>query len=426
MATDSNGNLVHSRCVQLRLSSLNQAISIFGSAGSAGTDTPLVLIPQARSNPFFISVPSGVTCLLQRCGKNLKAAEPGMQFLPLWYSISHVVTKQSCTYNAPVKTCPTGDNVMVDVDVTLVFLIANAEDFVYKLGASRFDEMLTGCVEEGIRLLVRGRTHNDVYTLRGNAAGNMLDTLNKKFDETGVQFTRCIVTDVKLPRDLRESLETTTKIKKKLELEVKEFEFKIAEQKRASEQEVTRVNRQTEQMKVQEEGKKWMEEKSMQQKLIVANNNKDLAMIESQGKTEVMIREATASLKRAKAEAESTKVKKVMEMQAEAQAKRITAQQEMKMIVAEAKGEQTKGEKEAAAIKVQAQAEAASATTLAEKRVYELEMREKQILTELARDGRFNLIGKKGDYVVQALLQGSTGTVGKASTGGGNAGCAQQ
>ena len=72
-------------------------------------------------------------------------APPGIQMCKPWYNhVAYMVTQQSCTYNAPVKSCPTKDNVMVDCELTLVFAIGpdpvDVKNFVYNLGALKFSK----------------------------------------------------------------------------------------------------------------------------------------------------------------------------------------------------------------------------------------------------------------------------------------------
>src|SRR5688572_20222362 len=51
--------------------------------------------------------------------------------------VVYLVTKQSCTYYYSVTNCPTKDNVMVKVEVTLVFRVLKASQFVYSIGATK-------------------------------------------------------------------------------------------------------------------------------------------------------------------------------------------------------------------------------------------------------------------------------------------------
>jgi len=156
---------VHSRCVQQDVSRISDAVSKFSEKGERG-EIPLVLIPAHRS-PFsgtgwWLTIPTGCYCLMQRFGKDVGLAPPGGSLKPPFYRIAYIVTQQSCTYNAPVLECPTSDNVRVSVDMVITFMIRDPSKFVYKLGAVHFDQLLTGAVDEGIRLLVRKQSHQTV------------------------------------------------------------------------------------------------------------------------------------------------------------------------------------------------------------------------------------------------------------------------
>lgn len=162
----------HSHCKQIECGDITKyAISELSEKGADGTIT-LVLVPTPRwsCSPYF-TVPSGVFCLLQKFGKNVGVANPGLHMKCGWWKVSHVVSKQAQTYDAPVKHCPTSDNVHVNVDVVVIFKINDPEKFVYELGAANFDEYLTGTVDERIRQLVREQDHKTVYGLRGGSSG---------------------------------------------------------------------------------------------------------------------------------------------------------------------------------------------------------------------------------------------------------------
>lgn len=133
-----------------------EVVSIFSSPLSNGL-SPLVLIPERRGSFFgFLSVPSGAYCIAQSGGRNLGVANQGLHFHmnPYW-RIAFVVCQQTIQYDSPVTRCATKDDVMVDLDLTLVFRVVNPDTFVYQLGASKFDILLRGSVEEAIRHLAR-------------------------------------------------------------------------------------------------------------------------------------------------------------------------------------------------------------------------------------------------------------------------------
>ena len=81
---------------------------------------------------------------------------------------------------------------MVNVDLSLTFRIGPdadaATNFIYKLGAHRFDELIGAETEEAIRGLVYSVTHDKVADLREEFAVGMLKTLNSKINMYGVQI----------------------------------------------------------------------------------------------------------------------------------------------------------------------------------------------------------------------------------------------
>ncbi|MES1910181.1 MAG: hypothetical protein MHM6MM_002828, partial [Cercozoa sp. M6MM] len=172
---------------------------------------------------------------MHRCGADAHPddlAPPGLHCLPAYYRVAYVVSQQSCTYNAPVKNCPTLDNVMIDCYLALVFRIGPESEavkkFVYQLGASRFNEFLHDATQEGIRQLVRSTPHNQAYELRGGTlVRHMIDELNRKFNRFGVTFTSAVITDVKLPRHLATTLQATTGFDSRIKDSEKEHDHNI-------------------------------------------------------------------------------------------------------------------------------------------------------------------------------------------------------
>lgn len=132
-----------------------------------------------------------------------------------------MVSRAAITYNAPTVQVPTADNVMVDVDISINFTIAQDEnapsDFVYKIGAHNFNEYLSSKVEEAMRGLVYGVPHNKVNDLRESFAIDMLDSLRAKMAIFGIHMMNVKVTNVKLPVELQKRLEKTTAFQTKIE-----------------------------------------------------------------------------------------------------------------------------------------------------------------------------------------------------------------
>jgi regulator of protease activity HflC (stomatin/prohibitin superfamily) len=99
-----------------------------------------------------------------------------------------------------VANCPTKDNAYVSVDLYFTFRMPSQEqevkNFVYKLGAARFDELLQAEIDENTRTFVNGIWLSEVFDLKGEMAKKTLQELNTKFSHFGIYFETCNVTNV--------------------------------------------------------------------------------------------------------------------------------------------------------------------------------------------------------------------------------------
>mmetsp|Transcript_21341 Transcript_21341/g.32513 ORF Transcript_21341/g.32513 Transcript_21341/m.32513 type:complete len:305 (+) Transcript_21341:1966-2880(+) len=205
--------LEHSILVQRTIgdpTSCHRAFAQYGDEYN-GNEIPIVLVPKGEfcnllccipGISFAVAVPSGPYVLWQRWHRDMGELSPGVKWVwPFWKRISHIVTSAAITYNAPARNCPTADAVPVNVDLTLTFRIGPdaeaARKFVYRLGAHRFDEMLTAETEEAIRGLVFSVTHDQVNDLREEFAVGMKSVLNNKIEKYGVQILFVKITGTK-------------------------------------------------------------------------------------------------------------------------------------------------------------------------------------------------------------------------------------
>jgi regulator of protease activity HflC (stomatin/prohibitin superfamily) len=294
--------------------------------------------------------------------------------------------------------------------MVIVFMIRDPVDFVYKLGAVHFDQLLSGAVDESIRILVRSHNHDNVYTLRGNRAVEVLTHLNQKFDSCGVVFSNCTIKSVELPESLMACHENATSMEKAMQKSKRQQEFEIGEIKRRSEIELEELRWKSQQALVLENGKKKRAELEHEQKLVKASEHLQNATIETQQKIQVRLMEARALLERTKTEMEKTKVEMISKAQVEAEATKVQADIGYETILLNAEAERQKLSGEAKAIKMDADAEREASRHLTHKRKHEIEMREKEILTKLAQKANYNMIGESGDKIVGAMLTGHLST----------------
>lgn len=79
------------------------------------------------------------------------------------YRVIAMLSKNSIRVSIPIFQCPTKDNVLVDIDIGVVFRIGRSDEtmkedgmkFFYNFGPNRMEELLVSEVDEAIRTIVR-------------------------------------------------------------------------------------------------------------------------------------------------------------------------------------------------------------------------------------------------------------------------------
>lgn len=406
----------HSSLVQRSISNPSDADREFAKVTQTRDGTiclPIVLVPRAPYLfHFYLNIPSGPFVLWQKWHKDMGQLSPGVIWAwPSWFRVSHIVTRATITYNAPARNCPTADNVMVNVDLSLTFRIGPdadaARSFVYRLGAHRFDELLSAEAEESIRGLVYGVTHDRVNDLREEFALGMLATLNSKVSPYGVQIMNVKITDVKLPNVLQVRLERTTAFKTKMgELE-KTFENRV----RVLEDEATKeleTIRKTNARKIQEivaERKRYeIERRELEER---AKGDARVQEVNAMTEADVALKKAHGDEVVAKVKARQNAEALLKNTQVECQKLKIEAEQKANVMIKNSEATLKVAESQAASMIARAEAEAEGAEALAEKRRYELEWARLEVLKKIAKNGRKFITGAKGEQILNDLVPSS-------------------
>lgn len=335
--------------------------------------------------------------------------KPGLKmFWPSWYRVSHVVTKQAVTLANPVHGCPTSDNVMVDIDISISFQIGPTENdaytFVYSLGAHRFDELLYSLTEEAIRGLVHSVRHDQVHDLREEFAVGMKTDLNAKLKSFGVFIQNVKVTNVSLPRALSRTLEETTAFKTRMEEQEKNQENQMR----------ILLNQETRNLTALEK-KNDRAIQNLQAESVRAAIIRDKRRTMAEAKAQVLIAEHVSQNENKLKAAEGDKANAVAGATAQtvqAKALPIAELKNLKAnfdrfvnaakICAEAKIQAA--EKEAAKILAKAEAEGESAEFLVVKREYDFKQKKLVVETSLLEAVPLVVSGKNGDQLIQGTL----------------------
>jgi len=403
-----------SRVVQIHNMSISQTAAIFSNPENKQSGMPIVLVP---SEPWCFSccvtVPSGFWILSQSWYEDQGQEDAGFNFFwPGWKRISHIVTKKGVSYNHPVHECPTSDNVMVEVDVSLTFQIGptvdDAKKFVYLLGAHRFDELLSAETEEAIRALVNDVPVMKVHDLREEFAGDMRNNLNRTMKDYGVEIRAVKVTDVKLPQSLENTLQKRTSYETEIEQEEKKH---IAEKRKVvdlSQQNLEEIKK-TNKRKVQELNAN-VDRAHVQrdEQAMTAQTRKAVAVVNAKSKSRVAIVEAESMMDVANRQGEKAHVEKVVRTKAECDAKKVAADQGYQSRVVRSQATLEMAKNDAKGILAEAEVEKAAATQLQEMRDFEVTKLRMDVMTGIAQHSNMVICGDTGEKLLQQFAPGGS------------------
>jgi regulator of protease activity HflC (stomatin/prohibitin superfamily) len=159
------------------------APALFGRQGNGGL---LVARPNNNWAVPYCSVPEGFYALVTVNGREEFYKDSKGNESPVWPSgfffagpftkVSHLVTKQTIIFDAPVKGCKTSDNVTVQIDVSVAFRVMGDEmegedpelvrNFVHRVSPAGLESQLKDALAESIRTLARSLKHTEVYACR--------------------------------------------------------------------------------------------------------------------------------------------------------------------------------------------------------------------------------------------------------------------
>lgn len=390
---------------QQRIITIASAEKVFNEGKKS--EIPLVLVPWTGYLPIF-TVPTGPYVLWQSFGKDQGELSPGLKvgWAP-WNRISHVVTRAAITYDAPTYDVPTADNVMVNVDISITFNIVRPTDFVYTIGARNFNAYLSGKIEEAVRGLVYGVTHNKVNDLRESFAESMRNNLTSKLFPMGVKVMNVKVTNVKLPSELQQRLEKTTAFQTKIEEAAKQHEAKkiILENDALKQIEALRKDNGRKLQEITAEIDRFgTEMKEM------VDRQKGLSRIhvtQARAKAEARVASATGDRDVSKAEGMRMAEEVTRSAAIAAEASKVKAAQDSMVMIKASEAKLVEAKNVAEGMVAMASAEAGAATKLKVKRSLALEMKRLAILQSLAARGRRIIAGKQSDKLMNQMMEGA-------------------
>lgn len=404
-AGDRNGSFqsTRTRLVQRSVSNLADVNATFANNGPMGNEVCIVITPDpACCCTILQSIPSGPYVLSQSFGRDqgefLKAG--GQWCWPAWKNVSHVVSRQVFTFNARPKSCPTRDSVFVDVNLSINMCVANdferVQSFVYTLGAERLDAYLAMQVEESIRTLVYGVTHDRVNDLRSEFANEMLRTLSSKLANLGIDVRNVKITDVSLPQELQQRLEATTAFKTRIKEEEKNHEHRLQQLANDQEQKMAGIHQKysIKQQQLRAEFDRY--EVNLEERMAQAESARKVQMESTYGRREVDVTKAKGQLATAAYEGRAKKDETVSSASIYAQKSihEATVSSKSKIIDAEATEKLAKNKAASVIVSAESEGKAAEQQELGKKFAQKKRMAELDKV--LAGSGRFLVDSKHG------------------------------
>lgn len=385
--------------------------------GQLCRETPLVMVPSDICCCCWVIVPRGFVAIVASYGEYVGQWRAGFHWCPPWVGITHLVPLCRFVYDTPVKECPTADNVMVTIDVTLLCHVMNAEqhikNFAYKCGPEPLNQMLKAFQEDEVRGMARKRRYDEIYDLMDAAQDKQLQNvkagLNAKFNDYGFEIIGIAVTNVHLPRDFANNLSETTVWGTKNDYEQLKQEYEILTIEH-DERERKQKQLKKEELELLESGlKHHLANEQAKLAKIKAETGQILAMIKEEQKAQVLSINADGELSVAQIKAKETMELDKLVSGGQAESDRIKVEQSVYIVTRDASADEVVAKNKATVIGIESEAEGVAAQQMAPKREYDLKMNNLQVLKSMANNRQVAISGMNNDNIVAQLLSNQRG-----------------
>jgi len=403
------------RLIQKSIGDPSEAIGVFNTETS-GETIPIVLVPAPRMCcSCCFTVPTGAQTIVEKCGRdyNENLADSGLYVGCYYKQVAYMVTPAAITYNAPVKKCPTLDNVMVDCDLSLVIHIGGSrpqavKNFIYKLGARRFNEYLSAACDEGIRQLVRDTKLDDVYELRGSGGQEgpekLLKSLSETFEPYGIIFKRAAITDVHIGSKLVQILQGTTEFSAKLKEAEKEHEHKMKIIRHDNDRELKTVDRDYDRRIQDSQNDQQVALVDREKQRVDAQSRRQVSIAGAQENAQILTKRAQADFDVVTQQAKQQNQELLGRVKSECEAERIRVEQEAKVRVTDAEAVLQASKAKADALIATSVAEGNATKRLKMVREHNLRMAQFEVSENIARNSKLVIGGDSGEKLINTMV----------------------
>lgn len=201
--------------------------------------------------------------------------------------------------------------------------------------------------------LARGKTYLEVNQIKGkDQTKDMLDFLNKMFENKGLEFTRIILQNVRLPEDIAKPLDQKAQYGSMNEYEKTKQEYEIRVLGDNKDLEILKQVRTQQRLQQNEEMNRQLSIVERDLKIIQGEGQKSVSEIKEKTKAEELRIKATSELKAAEIRALTEVQKSKLNAQGQAEAKLTQAQADGQCVKVLAETENIVAQKNAEAVKI--------------------------------------------------------------------------
>jgi len=354
-----------------------------------------------------------MSSLVNRHGRYVGMWDAGYHVAPPWISISHLIPRQYTVYDTPVKECPTQDNVMVTIDVTIIFRILcddekSVYNFCYRLGPDKLDKMLRAFQEEAIRGMVRKRKYNEIYDLMDMDHDKQLEgtkrDLNNHFNEYGVNIVSLAVTNVHLPKQFADTMQEESIWATRDEFNKLQQKFKLRKIQNDELEAKTRQKSQEDLAEFEAEKDAVVADKKKEFNKVKAETAKEIAELLEQQKADELSVSAQSELLVTQISSKRAVLEATLREQGRSESSKMKIEAETYVALKQADAEKAIAENKAKCTKLSAEAESEAALQMASQRKYNEKMRSLQQLRALSENKNVCIAGNHKDNVVTQLV----------------------
>lgn len=373
---------------------------------------PVVLIPKDSATLLWCSVPAGFIAVVTSHDKYQGLWGSGLNYCGPFTKVSHLIPQSYIVYDTPVKECPTADNVMVQIDVTLVFHIkqneADIKNFIYKLGPEKLDTMLKAFQEESVREMARKRKYTEIYDLMDTSADKQMETarrtLNDGLHDYGVEVKHITITNVHLPRQFAETMQEATTFDSLNTYQNIQQVYKLLtiENTEKAHQRQQQVKEEREELQAEMNKKQAQAKAGLAQ--VDAESSKIISEIKEKERAEILAIKSNSGLKVSQVDSEKKIELASIKSTGQAESDRIRVECDASVRNMRADADLVVAQNEAKILSLKADAEKMAATKLKSKRDFDAKMRQLRVLKALAENQQLTISGNNGDNMIAQLV----------------------